>query len=180
VQAHIFNGYWRDVGTIASFFDSNMDLLSPAPNYHFFDEPFRVFTHARFLPGSKILSVKAESSLLCEGCIVEQAALKNAIIGVRTIVHKGATIENSYIMGADYYEEDPELHYEMSGSVPPVGIGEETFISGAIVDKNARIGRGVKINPKKPGENFAGNGYMVKEGITVIEKDAIIPDGAVI
>ncbi len=180
VHAHVFDGYWKDVGTIRSFFNANMDLLSATPNYHFFDEPFKVYTHARFLPGSKILGAKAESSLLCEGCIVNQSTLKNAIIGVRTIVHEGATIENTYAMGADYYEDDPEVIHEIHGAVPPIGIGEDTFISGAIIDKNARIGRGVKINPKKADENYAGHGYMVRDGITVIEKDAVIPDGAVI
>jgi len=180
VQAHVFSGYWRDVGTISAFFQANMDLLSPAPNFHLFSEPFKVFTHARFLPGSKLRSVEAESSIVCEGCVVEKAILQNALIGVRTIIKSGAHIENSYIMGADYYGEDFEAKQDKERGVPPVGIGEDALISGAIVDKNARIGRGVKITPKKTPENYAGHGYMIRDGITVIEKDAVIPDGAVI
>lgn len=180
VQAHVFDGYWRDVGTIASFFQSNIDLLSPRPHVHLFSESFKIFTHARFLPGSKLRGVEAESSIVCEGCVVEKAVLKNALIGVRTIVNRGARIENSYVMGADFYDHDPEAARVRGKKTPPIGIGEDASISGAIVDKNARIGRGVKIAPKKPGENYAGHGYMVRDGITVIEKDAVIPDGAVI
>lgn len=181
VNAHLFKKYWRDVGTISSFFEANMDLLSPDPNFHFFSEPFNVFTHARYLPGSKLLGLDAQAAQICEGCVIQQAKLRNALIGVRTIIQRGATIENSYIMGADYYEDDPEIpRGRKESDQPAVGIGEDTVISGAIVDKNARIGRGVKISPKEPHENYAGRGYMVRDGITVIEKDAVIPDGAVI
>jgi glucose-1-phosphate adenylyltransferase len=168
------------VGTIRSFFDSNLDLIEPTPRIHFFDEPFKIFTHARFLPGSKVWGLEAKSSLICEGCIIEEARLKKALIGVRTIIGKGAFIENTYVMGADYYEDDPEAVHPNARTVPPVGIGEDTFISGAIVDKNARIGRGVKITAKEPGDNYSGPGFMVKDGITVIEKDAVIPDDTVI
>jgi glucose-1-phosphate adenylyltransferase len=120
--------------------------------------------------------------VLNEGCIVRDAALTRALIGVRTVIGRGVTIENSYIMGADFYEGDPEAaHNRPSGpSVPPLGIGDDSHICGAIVDKNARIGKGVKIMPKNPGENYAGHGYMVRDGITVVEKDAVIPDGAVV
>jgi len=180
VCAHAFPGYWRDVGTISSFYRSNLDLVSPSPKFHFFDDPFKVFTHARFLPGSKLLGLEAETSLICEGCVIEKAVLRNALIGVRTMIKPGARIENTYVMGADYYEGDPESQEHASKATPPVGIGEEAFISGAIIDKNARIGRGVKITPKQAHENYAGHGYMVKDGITVIEKGAVIPDGAVI
>jgi glucose-1-phosphate adenylyltransferase len=181
VQACVFGGYWRDVGTIRSFFDANMDFVSSEPHFHFFTEPRNVFTHARHLPPTKLLGVEVESSLVCEGCVVQNATLKNAVIGVRTIIERDAVVENSYIMGADYYEYDPESGGDhRQGSQPSIGIGEGASISGAIVDKNARIGRGVKINPKQPHENYAGHGYMIKDGITVIEKDAVIPDGAVI
>jgi len=177
VQTHVFTGYWRDVGTIASFFDSNMDLLSRQPNYHFFEEPSRVFTRARYLPGSKISGLQSERSIICEGSMIEDATLKNALVGVRTIIRRGAVVENCYIMGGDYYEDDPELDLKPKDGIPRIGVGENAQITGAIVDKNARIGRGVKITPKDPEDNFSGQGYMVKDGITVIEKDAIIPDG---
>ncbi|TKJ40076.1 glucose-1-phosphate adenylyltransferase [candidate division LCP-89 bacterium B3_LCP] len=181
VQIHVFDGYWKDVGTIGSFFNANMDFISPDPKFHFFTETNFIYTHARFLPPSKLLSVDAQSAQISEGCIVEKVKIRSAILGVRTIIKKGTSIENSYVMGADYYEFDPESSsVKNRGDLPPVGIGEDTDISGAIVDKNARIGRGVKITPKKPHENYAGHGYMVKDGITVIEKDAVIPDGAVI
>ncbi|MBU0517391.1 glucose-1-phosphate adenylyltransferase [bacterium] len=177
VHAHVFTGYWRDVGTITSFYDSNMDLLSRQPNYHFFDEPFRVFTRARYLPGSKISGLQSERAIICEGSMIEEAALKNALVGLRTIIRKGATVEDSYIMGGDFYEDDPELDLPPVDGVPRIGIGQDSHIVGAIVDKNARIGRGVKITQKAPDENYSGPGFMVKDGITVIEKDAVIPDG---
>jgi glucose-1-phosphate adenylyltransferase len=179
-QAHLFRGYWRDVGTIGAFYQANLDLLAARPRFHLFNEPGKVFTHSRFLPGSKILGLEAESSIVCEGCMIEKAYLKNALIGLRSIIKKGARIENSYVMGADFYEEDPEEVHSPDVNLPPIGIGEDSSISGAIVDKNARIGRGVKITPKDSHENYAGHGYMVRDGITVIEKEAIIPDGAVI
>jgi len=180
-QAHIFDGYWRDVGTIDSFFEANMDLLAPQPRFQLFSETNRVFTHSRFLPGSQLSGISAESSMICEGCRIEKATLKHALIGVRTIIGAGARIEKSYIMGADYYEGNSEGSTRKSDfDDPPIGIGPECQIFGAIVDKNARIGRGVKITPKQPEEKYAGIGYMVRDGITVIEKDAVIPDGAII
>lgn len=180
VQAHVFTDYWRDVGTIRAFFDSNLDLLSKNPNFHFFSEPYKIFTHARYLPASKIRGMEAESALICEGCLVENTTLKNALIGVRTIIQKDTVIENSYIMGADYYEDDPEAASGDRGSVPALGIGAGSRISGAIVDKNARIGKGVIIKPKEPHDTHSGVGFMVKDGITVILKNAVIPDGTVI
>jgi glucose-1-phosphate adenylyltransferase len=179
-QAHIFKGYWRDVGTIEAFFQANLDLLQPRPQFDLFSAPRRIYTHARFLPGSKILGVQAEASIICEGCVVNKAVLKNALIGVRTILNRNARIENSYIMGADYYEDDAEAGDDFIRQGIPMGIGEGSEIFGAIVDKNARIGKEVRIKPKNPGENYAGHGYMVRDGITVIEKNAVIPDGAVI
>ncbi len=179
-QAHLFRGYWRDVGTIGSFYEANMDLLSEDPKFQLFTEANRVFTHSRFLPGSKIVGLQAESSLICEGCIIEKATIKHSLIGVRAIIRQGVRLENSYVMGADYYDLDPESPRSREPGSPPLGIGQDAQISGAIVDKNACIGRGVKITPKNPEENYAGHGYMVRDGITVIEKDAVIPDGAVI
>ncbi len=180
LQAHVFTGYWRDVGTIRSFYESNLDLVTENPHFHFFAEPFKIFTHARFLPATKIRGLDARQALICEGCLIEDATLENALIGVRTIIHKGAVIRDSYIMGADYYEEDPETAPMHRRRTPPVGIGEGSRISGAIVDKNARIGKGVIIQPKDPGENADGAGFMVINGITIIEKDAVIPDRTVI
>jgi glucose-1-phosphate adenylyltransferase len=182
VQAHLFSGYWRDVGTIAAFFQANMDLLSEAPDFRLFREHFKIFTHSRYLAGSKILKVTADQAVLNEGCLVQEATLTRALIGVRTLIGRGVQIEDTYIMGADYYEDDPEAQRAkaIGRDVPPIGIGDGARICGAIVDKNARIGKGVKITRKEPSENYAGHGYMVRDGITVVEKDAVIPDGAVI
>ncbi|MCX6640859.1 MAG: glucose-1-phosphate adenylyltransferase [bacterium] len=180
VFAHVFSGYWQDVGTITTFFNSNMDLLTTRKDATFFAELARVFTRARYLPGSKIIGAEATSSMICEGCLIEPSKLINSLIGVRTIIQSGAHIENSFIMGADYYETDGDAPSEDRRGDPPIGIGPEASISGAIVDKNARIGRGVKILPKQPDENYPGLGFMVKDGITVIEKDAVIPDGVII
>jgi glucose-1-phosphate adenylyltransferase len=180
VQAHVFTGYWRDVGTIQAFYESNLDLVTENPHFHFFTEPFKIFTHARFLPASKIRGLQARNALICEGCLIEDATLENALIGVRTVIQKDAVIKNSYIMGSDYYEDDPEAAPMHRRRTPTVGIGEGSHINGAIVDKNARIGKGVIIGPKNPDENTSGAGFMVKDGITIIEKDAVIPDRTVI
>ena len=167
---YVFNGYWRDVGTIRSFYDANMDMALSKPHFSFFYEGL-VFTRPRFLPAARILSSKIEHSLITEGCIISGADIRGSIIGLRSIIGRDCKITRTVLMGADYYE-DPQ------GKEPiKIGIGDSSYIDKAIVDKNARIGRNVIIKNERGLKNFDGDNYFIRDGIVVIPKNAVIKNG---
>src|SRR5271163_4696146 len=144
VFAYIFQGYWEDIGTVRAFFEANLALAETVPPYNFFDHLNPIYTHARFLPASKINGAQVNKAIIGEGCIISHANIDRAVIGVRSVVETGTTIRNSFLMGADFYQdEDP---HPIEGR-PPVGIGANCVIEGAIIDKNARIGDDVVISP---------------------------------
>lgn len=178
VFGYIFNGYWEDIGTIDSFYNANINLTKPNPVFDFFFDKYPIFTNARFLPGSKLFGVKACQSIICEGSNIDRAEISRSVVGLRSIVKEGASIQDTILMGGDYYQTDEELEEARKLGIPCIGVGRNSRIIKAILDKNARIGENVKIGPHAPDENITGDGYMVKQGITVVEKDAIIPDGA--
>lgn len=174
VRAHIFQGYWEDIGTIKAFFNANLALTEPDPAYSFFESRAPVYTHPRFLPGSKLDSVQVNQSIVSEGCIVSHATVERCLVGIRSVIGAGSTLRNTIMMGADLYEEDLP---ERDPGVPPMGIGRDCVIQRAIIDKNARIGDAVVISPDgKPADLDAGN-YYVRDGIVVIPKNAVIPNG---
>ncbi len=173
VQAHFFKGYWRDIGTIRSFFEAHMDLVQPDPQFTFHDQSWPIYTRPRYLPGAKLHGCRFDHVLLGDGSRVEDTVAENAVIGLRSHI-RGATIRRSLIMGVD-------SHFPDAGpGEPPVGIGEGSDISNAIVDKNARIGRGVRICNERGVEEADGVGWAIREGIVVVEKNGVIPDGTVI
>jgi glucose-1-phosphate adenylyltransferase len=173
VSGYVFNGYWEDIGTIRAFYEANLDLTDLLPKYSFFEASAPIYTHPRFLPGSKINGATLRQAIIADGCIISDAHLERSVIGVRSIIQSGATIRNSIVMGADYYETDPG---EQRGS-PPIGIGRNCVIDRAIIDKNARIADGVVITPEgKPADLDAGN-YFIRDGIVVVPKNAVIPPG---
>jgi glucose-1-phosphate adenylyltransferase len=178
VQAHFFKGYWRDIGTIRAFFDAHMDLVQPDPPFTFHDRAWPIYTRPRFLAASKIQGGSLTNVLLADGCRLQEATIRNSVIGLRSIIGDGVTIERSVIMGADYYER-PDEAVEPLPSMP-IGIGADSVIQGAIVDKNARIGRHVIIRtmPDRPDEDHEN--WVAKEGIVIVPKGAVIPDGTVI
>ncbi|MBD3165391.1 glucose-1-phosphate adenylyltransferase [bacterium] len=175
VHAHLFEGYWEDIGTIKAFYDANLDFVEIVPKFSFYDEYDPIYTHARFLPPSKITRVTADKVTFAQGCIVDDSYLRRSIIGIRSRVGRGSTIIDSVIMGADEYET-PEVKANLAPGVPEIGIGHDCHIEGAILDKNARIGHGVRIVAGN-GPEQQGDGWMLRDGIVVIEKDAVIPDG---
>jgi glucose-1-phosphate adenylyltransferase len=180
VYAHLFDGYWEDIGTIESFYRANLALTDPLPAFNFYDSKAQVFTHPRFLPPSKIQKAQVERSILAEGSIVDGAEIAHSIIGLRTIVREGAVIRDSVIMGADYYEADPAHCRDVPRGAPSLGIGRNTRIRNAIVDKNARIGDRCVI------ENAAGvreadcETHVIRDGIIVIPRKAVLPPGTVV
>ena len=174
VSGYIFNGYWEDIGTIRAFYEANLDLTDLLPQYSFFEASAPIYTHPRFLPGSKINGATLRQAIIADGCIISDAHLERSVIGVRSIIQSGATIRNSIVMGADYYETNPP---GSERGLPPIGIGRNCVIDRAIIDKNARIADGVVITPEgKPPDLDAGN-YFIRDGIVVVPKNAVIPPG---
>jgi glucose-1-phosphate adenylyltransferase len=167
---YIFNGYWKDIGTIKSFYEANIDIAQSHPHFSFFYKG-RVFTRPRFLPCARIFKSSIEHSLISEGCVIHDAEIKNSTVGLRTIIGEGCKISRAVIMGADYYEESAD-----KGPIK-IGISDNCLIENAIIDKNARIGRNVVIRNLKNEKNVDRNRYYIRDGIVVVPKNAVIKDG---
>jgi glucose-1-phosphate adenylyltransferase len=172
VFAYIFQGYWEDIGTIQSFFESNLNLTDPVPEFSFFDTVAPIYTHARFLPASKINGATIKQAIISDGCIISDAHIERSVIGVRSYVDSGTTVRNSILMGADFFEADLSRR-----GGPRVGIGKNCVIDKAIIDKNACIGDGVVITPDGKPNEYDGPNYYIRDGIVIVPKNAVIPDG---
>ena len=177
VMTYIFQGYWEDIGTVRAFFEANLALTDTLPPYNFFDRAASIYTHPRFLPASKINAATIRHAVVGDGCIISDAHIERAVIGIRSIIKSGATIRNSVIMGADYYEDEAAEISEDAGLLPPIGIGRNSVIDRAIIDKNARIGESVVITPDGKAPNVDNTNYYIRDGVVVIPKNAMIPDG---
>jgi len=180
VQAHFFRGYWEDVGTIRSYYEANLQLCDPMPPFDFYDAGRPVYTHPRFLPASKIEGCALKSALVSEGGILMGAEIERSVVGIRSRIGQGTHIHHSLILGADYYESLEEIDRAQAQGLPPLGIGQEAVIERAIVDKNARVGRGVRILNAEGVQEKDGVGYYIRDGIVIVPKGGVIPDGAVI
>ncbi len=180
VQAHVFEGYWEDVGTIASYFQANLELTKPVPAFDFYDVLRPVYTHPRFLPATKIEGCTLRASVVSEGSIVMGAEIESSVIGIRSRIGQGARLRDTLMLGADRFDSLEEMERDRERGHPPVGIGAEAVIERAIIDKNARIGRGVRIVNQAGARDADGDGYYVRDGIVVVAKGAVIPDGTVI
>ena len=171
---YFFNDYWRDIGTMHSYYEASMEMTGLNPPFSFFGSE-KVYTHPRFLPPSSIADSQIDQVLIPEGCRIQQAKIKKCIVGLRSVVRKGAEVSDTVLMGADYYEwAAPTTGF------PPIGIGEGSKIFRAIIDKNARIGKNVKIENSKRVENYDSLNYCIRDGIVIIPKNGVIPDGTVI
>ncbi len=181
VNAYVFNNYWEDIGTIKSFYDANIKLTDIDPEFNFYDEDEPIFTHMRNLPPSKINGASIFCTLTSEGCVITNCKLSRSIIGVRSIIENGSDLSGVIMMGADFYQNTEEKNDDIKKGLPTIGIGKNCFISRTIIDKNARIGNNVRINVD--GRNYEngdhGNFYSA-DGIIVIRKGAVIPDGTTI
>ena len=172
VHAHLFDGYWEDIGSIGSFYEANLKLAQPEPPFEFYHRGRAIFTHPRYLPPARIRSATIKHVILADGADLDEVTVTNSVIGIRQIVRKGAEIRDSIIMGADFY---PSMRPEDTEGVP-VGIGEGTTIRRAIVDKDAHIGGGVLIEGKEGAEDRDEDHFYVRDGVVVIPKGAVIPD----
>ncbi len=183
VQAFLFDGYWEDIGTIKAFYDANLALTrQPQPPFSFYDEEAPIYTRQRYLPPSKLLDCNITESMVSEGCILKECRIDHSVLGVRTRIESNALIEDSLIMGSDYYEPFTERQSTIQKGQVPLGIGAESTIRRAIVDKNARIGRHVQIINKDNVQEADREelGFYIRSGIVVVLKNAVIADGTVI
>jgi glucose-1-phosphate adenylyltransferase len=182
VQAHLFKNYWEDIGTIRAFYEANLDLASPLPKFNFFNTEAPIYTRSRYLPPSKIHNCDIDNSMISEGCILNGVYARNSIIGLRSRIDKGVRMENVIMMGADYYESLDDLKTNPARGVPHIGVGENTIIRRAIIDKNTRIGKSVQlINARGVDKEDGPNGcYYIREGIIIVPKNATIPDGTTV
>ncbi|WP_219904994.1 glucose-1-phosphate adenylyltransferase [Arcticibacter pallidicorallinus] len=179
VVAYQYDGYWTDIGTIPSFFEANIGLTDDIPQFNLFDKK-SIFSRARMLPPSKIMGTTLEKTVISDGCIIDASRIERSVIGIRTRIGKGSTIECTYIMGSDYYQTLEQLEEARKNGTPIMGVGERCFINNAILDKNCRIGNDVRINGGPHLEDGDYEKYTVREGIVVIKKSAVIPNGTVI
>ena len=166
-----YDGYWRDIGTIRSFYEINLEMASSTPPFNFYDAKFPIYTHVRYLPGSVIDNSRLKGVLLCDGCRIQKAEISHSVIGVRSQIAAGSKIKDSVIMGADYYDPGKRP------SSIPTGIGPNCYIEGAILDKNVRIGENVIIRPFARGVRLDRGNWFVRDGIVVIPKNAEIEAG---
>lgn len=180
VSSFQYEGYWTDIGNIYSFFEANLGLTKDIPDFNLFDNTRSIYTRARMLPPAKISGTTMEHTLIAEGCIVNAARIENSVVGIRSRIGYGSSIISTYIMGNDYFETIEEIENAHQHGIPNVGIGNRCTISHALIDKNCRIGDDVQINGGPHLENTDHSLYTVKEGIVVIKKGAVVPNGFVI
>jgi glucose-1-phosphate adenylyltransferase len=183
VQAYLFKDYWEDIGTIEAFYNANLALThQPDPPFSFYDEKAPIYTRSRYLPPTKLLDSHVIESMVGEGCILKECTVTRSVLGIRSRIETGCVIDNALLMGSDYYESPMERMKNLESGKVPLGVGANTTIRRAIVDKNARIGRNVQIVNKDRVEesNREELGFVIRSGIVVVIKNATIPDGTVI
>jgi glucose-1-phosphate adenylyltransferase len=180
VQAFLHDGYWEDIGTISSFYHANLDMASIMPKFNLFNADAPIFTRPRYLPSTKFVDCEIKDSLISEGCILNRVSLSHCVIGIRSRIESHTRLEHTLMMGADYYQNLQELADDRKDGLPWIGIGENTIIRKAIIDKNVRIGSNVKILNEAGLEHFDGGNYFIREGIVIVPKGATITDGTII
>lgn len=180
VYAHCFNDYWEDIGTTKAFYDSMIALTDPNPRFDFYNDRMPIFTHARFLPGARIHNCTITESIICDAARMQDAIIHKSIIGIRSMVREKSRLDHVVLMGADFAETDKEKEECNISGMPLVGIGEGSEIEKAIIDKNARIGKNVKMLVEgRPPEMDAEN-YAIRDGILIVRKGAFIPDSTIV
>ena len=179
VSSYQYDGYWTDIGTIPSFFEANLELCSDIPKFDLYSSGKSIYTHTRMLPPAKVMETEVSNALLSDGCIIHAKRIVKSLIGIRTRIGRGSEVENSCILGSDYYESLEEILENKSHSIP-MGIGENSFIKNAIIDKNVRIGNNVKIVGDLLLEFKDTPLYTIVDGIVIVKKGATIPDNMVI
>jgi glucose-1-phosphate adenylyltransferase len=178
ILSYQYEGYWTDIGNIDSFFEANLGLTDDIPKFNLFDNSSKIYTRARVLPPSKITgSTTVDKSVVAEGCIINGAQIEHSVVGIRSRIGFGSVITNSYLMGNDYYQNLEEIRHNSENGIINIGIGDRCSINHTIVDKNCRIGNDVKLNGGTHLEDANTKWYSIKDGIIVVKKGAVLPDG---
>ena len=178
--AHLFKGYWRDIGTIASFFEANLALTKENPAFRIFHETGPIYARQRFLPASKFLDAQVRQSIVSDGCLIQGASVEGSVIGIRSRIQLGSRLKDVIMMGADYYENDEVRAGNKLRGIEAAGVGPGAIVERAILDKNARIGEDCVIrgDPDRPDED--GDGWYMRDGIVIVPKDATLKPGTVV
>ena len=174
VTPYIYRGYWADVGTIQAFYDANITLTRRDAPFDFFHPRWPIYTHPRFLPGTRAFDCRIGTSIVAEGCYLDQCEVRDSVVGIRTHVGPGARISRSVLLGADMYEEDT------AAAAVPLGIGRDAVLDRVIVDKNARIGDGVRLTNERGLASADGDGYYIRDGIIIVPKNAEVKAGVTV
>ena len=180
VYSHTYKGYWEDIGTIRSFYEANLDMVSTIPKFNFFQMEMPIYTRPRFMPASKINGAAIDQAIISDGCIIDRSRISQSLVGIRCLLAPGCRVHKSVLMGADFYETEDSKRQSQSEGIPLIGVGENTRIESAIIDKNARIGANCVISPEGKPDHYDGDNYYVREGIAVVPKGAVIPDDTII
>jgi len=181
VCVYTFDGYWEDIGTVRAYYEASLSLALPDPPFDLYDPLHPIYTRPRYLPGTRTDDCHLERVMLADGCLLQDAVISDSVIGLRSIVGPGVRISQSIIMGADFYEDKAQRAANRQQGVPDVGIGSGSNIEGAIIDKNARVGRNVVIRPHPEVIEMVEEAqHVIRDGLVIIPKNAIIPDGTII
>jgi glucose-1-phosphate adenylyltransferase len=182
VQAHLFDGYWEDIGTVGAFHQANIDLTLDHPPFDFTHGEQPIFTRPRYLPSSRVVGSTIKNSLICDGCVIGRGSvIENSVIGVRSIIGENVTIRDSYLMGGDFYEQTKDVEENQREGRPNLGIGSGSVVERAIIDKNARLGRNVRIiNETGIVDSEETPTHVIRDGVVVVPKTTILREGFVI
>lgn len=180
LQGHIFDDFWEDIGTIRRFYEVNLAMAQENPPFDFYDADSPIYSRPRFLPGSRVNGGALRDVLMADGCRIENATIRNAVIGLRSLIGSNVTLTNSIMMGGDYYESPTDFAANTDKNRPNIGIGSGCVIDGAIIDKNARIGKGVIIRNMPEREDSEEEHWVARDGLIIIKKNGILPAGTVI
>jgi glucose-1-phosphate adenylyltransferase len=176
--AHIFEGYWEDIGTVRAFFEANLALAQPLPPFNFFEPKAPIYTQDRYLPASKLNRCAIDHVVIGDGSILTDSAIKHSVLGIRSFIGEGTQLEDTIVMGADYYETPEQRVGNQGKGRPHLGVGRNCRIRGAIIDKNTRIGDGCVLTADgKPDGTYAGGAVIIRDGVLVVPKNAIVPAG---
>ena len=177
VISHQYEGYWTDIGNIESFFEANLGLTDDFPKFDLYSTGKRIYTHARMLPTTKVSGTNLDKTVIADGCIINAGKIEHSVIGIRSKIDEESTVINTYMMGSDYYQPLEEI---LDSNHISMGIGKRCFIKNAILDKNCCVGDDVRINGGKHLKDLETDTYAIRDGIVVIKKGAVIPNGTII
>ena len=177
LYAHVFEGYWEDIGTVKAFFDANLALAHPLPPFNFFDPGAPIYTQDRYLPPSKVNHCDLDYAVFGDGCIIEDSTITHSVLGIRSIIRAGSVLKDVVMMGADQYESEDQIRANGALARPHIGVGANSSIEHAIIDKNARIGAGVKLSAHGKADGDYSHGIIIRDGVLVVPKGVVVPDG---